>query len=502
MLPITGAGAGAVKRPLWPRWSVVHHVSTGQSLSVGYPQIPVSLTQPFSNVKLFDSIGVYDVTNPNAATLSFVPLVTPQRPNPITANNPYPANIPGPSSIAGESLETPMANQITRLALAAGLAGYVIHASCVGEGGQPLSVIQAGTQSFNAALYEARVRVKDAKAHGYVAGCAGVTLTHGETDADNLNAGYLAGLVALWQAFDVALRGIYGQTRTVPMVQSQMNSNPPAGGGENIVAMQQVLSAQQNRGKIVLAGPKYQYPYADGQHLVSYTALAEKYAQVWSILDGDQIWEPLWPIAAVRSGTSLVLTFHVPVAPLVFDGVASPPHQSGGLTDWANGKGFEFKDNAQAITGATNASPIVLTIPGGTANYINGQKIFVDGVHGNTNANGPQTITVVDATHISLNGTTGNGVWTVGGTAKTIIGVTAATISGNTVTLTLARAPVVGTGLVAYAHTSDLAYGGGVNYTGGFPSGRCGLLRDSDPYTGPSGFANRNWCVEFEMAVA
>jgi hypothetical protein len=61
------------------------------------------------------------------------------------------------------------------------------------------------------------------------------------------------------------------------------------------------------------------------------------------------------------------------------------------------------------ITGSTNASPIVIntTTPHGLTT---GDKVDVTDHTVNTNANGVWTITRVDATHISLNGSTGNGV--------------------------------------------------------------------------------------------
>ena len=82
------------------------------------------------------------------------------------------------------------------------------------------------------------------------------------------------------------------------------------------------------------------------------------------------------------------------------------------------------------ITGATNASPIVIatSAPHGLAT---GMQVVIGGVGGNTAANnvppgllnGQTTapnpswvITVVDATHFSLNGSTGNAAYTSGGT--------------------------------------------------------------------------------------
>lgn len=82
----------------------------------------------------------------------------------------------------------------------------------------------------------------------------------------------------------------------------------------------------------------------------------------------------------------------------------------------ANGTGsLTFKDTG-TVTGATNASPIVIT----SANHklTTGMKVTVESVGGNTAANGTHTITVVNANSFSLDGSTGNGAYTSGGTWK------------------------------------------------------------------------------------
>ena len=67
------------------------------------------------------------------------------------------------------------------------------------------------------------------------------------------------------------------------------------------------------------------------------------------------------------------------------------------------------------ITGATNASPIVLTVSS-TTELRTGMTVTVANVGGNTAANGRwASITVVDATHVSLDGSTGSGAYTTGG---------------------------------------------------------------------------------------
>lgn len=74
----------------------------------------------------------------------------------------------------------------------------------------------------------------------------------------------------------------------------------------------------------------------------------------------------------------------------------------------------EQESEVKTITGATNASPIVVTI---TAHgYQTGDKAAIINVLGNTAANGNWTIVVIDANTFSLTGSTGNGAYTSGGT--------------------------------------------------------------------------------------
>lgn len=67
-----------------------------------------------------------------------------------------------------------------------------------------------------------------------------------------------------------------------------------------------------------------------------------------------------------------------------------------------------------SITGATNATPIVIT---STAHGLQtGARVTVSGVGGNTAANTTATITRVSADTFSLDGVAGNGAYTSGGT--------------------------------------------------------------------------------------
>jgi uncharacterized phiE125 gp8 family phage protein len=73
---------------------------------------------------------------------------------------------------------------------------------------------------------------------------------------------------------------------------------------------------------------------------------------------------------------------------------------------------------SQTITGATNASPIVVTVAG--HGYSTNDDILVEDVEGNTNANGRWIITVVDVNSFSLNGSSGNEDYTSGASIATV----------------------------------------------------------------------------------
>jgi hypothetical protein len=70
-----------------------------------------------------------------------------------------------------------------------------------------------------------------------------------------------------------------------------------------------------------------------------------------------------------------------------------------------------------AISAASNTSPIGITTSV-AHNLSTGLPVTISGVSGNTAANGTWTITVIDSTHFTLNGTTGSGAYTSGGTVS------------------------------------------------------------------------------------
>src|SRR6185312_5855868 len=158
-------------------------------------------------------------------------------------------------------------------------------------------------------------------------------------------------------------------------------------------------------------------PYADHIHLSDYRPVGEKAAQAylwseWARVGGAPPWQPLQPTRVTRTGLTVQIDFHVPFAPLAWDAVNVAPHGVGTIWApwWIGAMGFEFYDGVQVIQSATNASPIVIgtTTPHGLTT---GATVYTGGILGNGNANRLGTVTVVDSTHLSLDGTTGSGAF-------------------------------------------------------------------------------------------
>ena len=88
-----------------------------------------------------------------------------------------------------------------------------------------------------------------------------------------------------------------------------------------------------------------------------------------------------------------------------------------GTTSAATHPGNTFTIASLSVSGATNASPIILTTSSMTSVSIRtGDTVMVSGVGGNTAANGTWVVEKLSSTTLALNGSTGNGSYTSGGT--------------------------------------------------------------------------------------
>ena len=88
-----------------------------------------------------------------------------------------------------------------------------------------------------------------------------------------------------------------------------------------------------------------------------------------------------------------------------------------GLVSGASSSGTASSLESGNISGATNASPIVITSAGHSV--VVGQSVKIASVGGNTAANGTFIVSAKDTNTFTLSGSTGNGAYTTGGTWRT-----------------------------------------------------------------------------------
>jgi hypothetical protein len=331
-----------------------HTLCTGQSLSVGSSgSPPLSTTQPYKN-KMFNSGVLAGATN----LLYFVPLVE--------------------SGV--ETMSSGMANLVTKMARDEVFTGsqppqnsHEVLVSCHGVGGTAYSGLKKGTAPYAAGM----AQVKAAKTIGDFYGLSyvvrAVTNVHGESDHIAGNTHYAADLTTWQSDYETDVKAATGQNEPVPMLHTQFSSWTKFSGTTSAVVGAQLDASVAKPDKIILVGPKYFLAYApDGVHLsnAGYRHMGEYYAKVYrhAILEG-QAWQPLRPTAAALSGTTVTVTFHVPVPPLVIDTalVTDPGHD-----------GFEYSDDSAspakiasvALDGATKVEIALDKAPTGAKKRI------------------------------------------------------------------------------------------------------------------------------------
>jgi len=316
-------------------WSGI--IGTGQSLSVGARGLPViSTRQPDGNLKLSTDHLSWPV-DPNDTNLALVPLVEPVG----RLASGYPSS--WPENIDGETPHSAMANEITALVRVNLGRDFISVHSAVGEDGQGMIYLKKRAvpkgingHSYEAAMIETKAIARLAKTAGKTYGVGAIIVTHGETDAVNPN--YEKELRQLWQDYGNDLPAVTGQKQKPQMIVSQQNScadRSPA-------TLAQWKVSDDYPADMVCSGPKYQYPSAEGAHLTAegYRQLGERYGEVYyqRVILGKN-WQPLEPTGVERNDKILVVHYHVPVPPLVWDTSFEMPHQS--IVEWKNGRGFE-----------------------------------------------------------------------------------------------------------------------------------------------------------------
>jgi hypothetical protein len=349
-----------------------HVAVTGQSLAEGFDAggstPPLSTTQPYGNMsfnagpRCGDNSGV---AVPGANITSLIPLV---ELNDGAGN--------------GETICSGMLNRTTADMIPNGVLFTGI-GSISALGGSGYGVIRkAGTTPNVYANNLAEISAAKALAStaGKTYGVRAMCFVHGETDQVGLTPSYDQLIIQLQSNYNADIKALTGQTTDIPMLFCQLSSWTASQGGNvaiGTIPYMQLAAHEANPGRCILVGPKYHLPYNATPHLSQdgYRRHGEYYAKVLQRVIGQgRSWRPLSPRFIQRSGNQILVTFWVPVQPLVIDTttITPPTYNSGGLN------GFEYFDNSgapPAITAVSVVSPTTVLItlastPTGSGNRV------------------------------------------------------------------------------------------------------------------------------------
>ncbi|WP_226781828.1 hypothetical protein [Oceaniglobus trochenteri] len=276
------------------------------------------------------------------------------------------------AGVAGQTIAGGLAPRMTKRARDIGAQHRTLW-MVTGVGATDYDGLKQGTVDYENTLIAVTKAKALAEANGWSVVVDAMIIAHGEADSDN--ADYQSDLIE-WQGdVETDIRAITGQVADVPFLLSMPSSH--IGGTTHTRSIRAMLAAHEASDKHFVLAPNYTVPF-DGDYLhltgPGYFILGELIAPaVENILWGARDWSPVMITAAARTGTTVTLTYHVPVGPLVIDTA---------LVAERNVRGFRYWDGAGEIaisavtvtdTGMSGTGTVELTlgtIPSGTGEYL------------------------------------------------------------------------------------------------------------------------------------
>jgi len=319
---------------------VNHFLFYGQSLSLGSAGRPaISLMQPYENLTFAGGPRA-----DSAGLSSFKPLIE--------------DNLPAPdgSTSYGETLCSGAANYVSELLQVENQrdpSTYKLLSSTAGHGGYTINQLKKGSDWYS--LLKEHVKagyvVSQLKNETYAVQALG--WAQGENDqfdGSKSRADYLSDLITLQSDIEQDVKSITSQSSDVPLLLYQLSAYVREG-KRNVTLAQ--LDATESNEKFVLVTPMYQFPYSDGLHLTSigYRWLGHYYGKAYkdTVCTGKRF-EPLRPLRTQVQGKCILIEFHVPCPPMVFDEQTLGSASNYGFTVESNGQLLAI-DDVQIING-------------------------------------------------------------------------------------------------------------------------------------------------------
>jgi hypothetical protein len=261
---------------------------------------------------------------------------------------------------------------------------------------------------------------------------------HGEADQSFNSATYQADLATIQANWQADVQAITGQRGTIPFFMTQQIDFPPAFTSGISTAWAELLGSLAAPQAIKVIHSKYhQQGNSDNIHrapCVSKWAGAEYGKAIVQDRFQGILWQPIYPLRSVISGTSITTRFNVPVAPLVFDYAAVLQNNwpmGVSATGTATMKcvaaavvaggtsGFAVNDTI-TLTGGAFTTAIVLKVSSVTSGVVTGVTIQTAGSY-----------TVLPANPVSQGSTSGAGVGTCTFTITWGVNSVTLTAAGN-----------------------------------------------------------------------
>jgi hypothetical protein len=333
-------------------WMLEHIIVYGQSLSTGFYGTPIlDSTQPYNNLTWNGT----DTTNDNGVHATVTN---------VTAFGPLVESVANSSPIIGETVCSSMCNGLTLDLLGQGVSAQFL-SQAAGLGGTAYAGLARGTVHYNLVLSSVTEALALATAAGETYGVGCIPLIHGQSDEGTALATYYADLLT-WQAnFQTDIQAISAQKQTIPILISQANefgSYPSTGKLEGTSGLAQLQACENYPGLFYFVSPQYFLPhYTDGLHLVSqsYRILGDYFRKTIKAIKLGQFWTGLRPRSLQLIGTTLVVRFWVPVAPIVIDTAAVTEP-----TELVAGQKYGFYiESAGGVIGTPAITAIAISAP-------------------------------------------------------------------------------------------------------------------------------------------
>jgi hypothetical protein len=375
-----------IARPIWGR---SHFLSYGQSLSIASEGTPVlSTTAKYGNLMFGDRIRP---TTNNSATATWDRVGASAFNNMVTTGD---AEVPICAAL----------NTFRRQWLAqrqeASNANIAFVASSAGIGGQPISALQQGASPdiFNRLVSCMSQANSQATTDSKTYGIGALLYIQGESDQTVSEATYRTALNDIVTDFQAAAIAQSGQADVPPVFIYQTAAPNTNFDTANLGVQMAQLNKALEDATVFMVGPNYPYPDSNNLHLPanSYRWMGSQFGKVMHrVLSLGHRWKPTHIRRATRRGYQILLDFHVPSPPLVFE---DPWLQTGWFvgettTGGANSqyaaadKGFTVRDttNSATITIASvalaSATQVLITlarIPPSAATVV---VRYADGAH-------------------------------------------------------------------------------------------------------------------------